>query len=99
LSRVSKFLGLGVVEVDFVFFNLFARSSVSSLDEEKEEEEELLEEDEELLLSFMLLSLAFTDSLSTLAVCVKRTPEAESEEELPMTIGLWWSSSMASLST
>ena len=96
MSRVSKFLGLGVVEVDFVFFNLFARSSVSSLEEEEAEE---LEEDEELLLSFMLLSLAFTDSLSTLAVCVKRTPEAESEEELPMTIGSWWSSSMASLST
>jgi hypothetical protein len=98
LSRVSKFSGLGVVEVDFVFFNLFAKSSVSSLEEEEEEEEEL-EEDEELLLSFMLVSSAFTDSLSTLAVCVKGTPEAESEEELPMTIGSWWSSSMASLST
>jgi hypothetical protein len=97
LSRVSKFLGLGVVEVDVVFFNLFARSSLSSLEEEEEEEE--LEEDKELLLSFMLLSSAFTDLLSTLAVCVKRTPEAESEEELPMTIGLWWSSSMASLLT
>jgi hypothetical protein len=94
---VSKLLGLGVVEVDFVFFNRFARSSVLLLGEEEEEEE--LEEDEELLLSFMLLSLAFTDSLSTLAVCVKKTPEAKSEEELPMTIGSWWSSSMASLST
>jgi hypothetical protein len=93
---VSKLLGLGVVEVDFVFFNRFARSSVLLLGEEEEEE---LEEDEELLLSFMLLSLAFTDSLSTLAVCVKKTPEAKSEEELPMTIGSWWSSSMASLST
>jgi hypothetical protein len=95
---VSRFLGLGVVEVDFVFFNLFARSSVSSLEEEEKEEEEL-EEDKELLLYFMLLSLAFTDSLSTLAVCVKRTTEAESEEKLPMTIGSWWSSYMASLST
>jgi hypothetical protein len=98
LSKVSKFLGLGVVEVDFVFFNLFARSSVSSLEEEEEEEEEL-EENKELLLSFILLSSAFMDLLSPLAVCVKRTPEAESEEELPMTIGLWWSSSLASLST
>jgi hypothetical protein len=96
---VAKFVGLGVVVgVEFVFFSLFARSSVSSLEEEEEEEE--LEEDEELLLFFMLSSLAFTDSsLSTLAVCLERTPEAESEEELTMTIGLWWSSSMASLST
>jgi hypothetical protein len=98
LSRVAKFLGLGVVEVDFVFFDLFARSSVSSLEEEEEEKE--LEEDEELLLFFTLSSLAFTDSsLSKLAVCLERTPEAASEEELAMTIGLWWSSSMALLST
>jgi hypothetical protein len=70
---------------------------VSSLEEEEEEEE--LEEDKELLLFFMLSSSAFTDSLRTLGVCLERSPEAESVEELPMTIGLWRSSSMASLST
>jgi hypothetical protein len=59
-----------------------------------------LEDDEELLLFFMLSSYsAFTDLLCMLAVCLERTQEAESEEELPMTIGLWWSSSMAPLST
>ena len=94
---MSKFLGLGSVGVEFVFFSLFAISSVSSLEEEEEEEEEL-EEDEELLLFFMLSSSAFTDSLSTLSVCLEKSSGAESEEELPMTIGSWWSSSMASLS-
>jgi hypothetical protein len=67
------------------------------------EEEEDLEEDEELLVFFMLSSLAFTDSLSTLAVCLERytevESEVESEEELPMTIGSWRSSSMALLPT
>ncbi len=92
-------MGFGVVGVEFVFVNLFARSAVSSLEEE-EEEGELEEEDEELLLFFMLSSSAFTDSLSKLAVCLERSPEAESEEELPMTIGSWRSSSsMALLST
>jgi hypothetical protein len=95
---VSKFLGLGVlVGVEFVFFNLFARSSVSLLEEEEEEEE--LEKDKELLLFFMLSSSAFSDSLSTFAVCLERSPEANSEEALPMTIGLWGSSYMASLLT
>jgi hypothetical protein len=55
---VAKFLGLGVVGVEFVFVSLFARSSVSSLKEEEEEGE--LEEEEELLLFFMLSSFAFT---------------------------------------
>jgi hypothetical protein len=65
LSRLAKLLGLGVVEVDFVFFNLFARSSFSSLEEEEDEEE--LEEDEELLLFSMLSSsTCFTDLLKTL---------------------------------
>jgi hypothetical protein len=95
---MSKFLVLGSVGVEFVFFSLFAISSVSSLEEEEEEEEEELEEDEELLLFFMLSSSAFTDSLSTLSVCLEKSSGAESEEELPMTIGSWWSSSMASLS-
>jgi hypothetical protein len=109
---VAKFLGLGVVGVEFVFLSLLARSSLSLLEEEEEEEgegegeeeeeeeEEELEKDEELLLFFMLSSMAFTDALlSTLAVCLERSPEAESEEELPMPIGLWQSSSMALLST
>ena len=95
---MSKFLVLGSVGVEFVFFSLFAISSVSSLEEEEEEEEEL-EEDEELLLFFMLSSSAFTDSLSTLSVCLEKSSGAESEEELPMTIGSWRSSSVASLST
>ena len=70
-------MGLGVVGVEVVFVSLFARSSVSSLEEEEEEDE--LEEDEELLLFCMLSSSTFTDSPRTLAVCLERSPEVESE--------------------
>jgi hypothetical protein len=78
-------LGLGVVGVQFVLVSLFARSSVSLLEEEEEEEE--LEKDKELLFFFMLSSLAFTDLLHTFAICLEKSPEAKSEEEQLMTIG------------
>jgi hypothetical protein len=81
---MAKFLGFGVVGVEIVFLSLLARSLVPLLEEEEEEE---LEEEGELVLFFMLLSLAFMDSLSTLAVCVEKSPVVESEEELPITIG------------
>jgi hypothetical protein len=95
---LAKFLGLGVVGVEFVFVSLFARSSVLSLEEEEEEEE--LEEDKGMPLFCMLSSSIFRDLLRLLAVCLERSPEVEVKEELPMmTIGSWRSSSMASLST
>ena len=98
---MAKFLGFGVIEIGYVFFSRFVMSSVASLEEEEdEEEEEGLEEEEELLVFVMLASSAFSAALRTLPVCLEMSSEDVSEEEeLPMTVGSRWSSSMASLST
>jgi hypothetical protein len=99
---VAKFLGLDNIEIEFVFVSQFTKSSVSLQEEEQEEQEEQeeeLKEDDELLLFFMLSSLAFKDLLCTLAVCLEKSQEGESEEDLSMTIGLWRSSSIGLLLT